>query len=120
MKSLENRAPEGSQQQGGEQKLVSSCPLCGTEYAPEEAKVVSEKEGAFLVHTNCKRCGSSVVATLIASQMGISSVGLITDLTYEDVVKFKDHDAITTDDILAVYHLLQETEDLEELFQVNK
>lgn len=93
--------------QSGNVRWVSACPLCGAEYLPEEARIVSEKEGAFLIHTNCKKCGSSVVATLIANQMGVSSVGLVTDLTYEDVVKFKDGAEVSTDDLLALYQALE-------------
>ena len=91
-------------------KQVSACPLCGMKYNPAEAQVVAEKESAFLLYTSCKRCGSSVVATLIASPMGVSSVGLITDLTYKDVLKFMDANAVTTNDILGVYKWLNEFE----------
>lgn len=115
MRNLEKRLPENNPG-GGDLKWVSTCPLCGKEYAPEEARIVSEKEGAFLVHTNCKRCGSSVVATLVANQLGISSVGLITDLTYEDVVKFKDGENISTDDLLSLYEILNNKPNFEKLF----
>ncbi|MBU1167457.1 hypothetical protein KKC60_03555 [Patescibacteria group bacterium] len=114
MQNFERQQPEGKDG-NKDLKWVSSCPLCATEYAPEEARIVSEKEGAFLVYTNCKKCGSSVIATLIANQMGISSVGLITDLTYDDVVKFKDCDSISTDDILNVYEFFQKKESVKAL-----
>ena len=53
---------------------------------------------------------------MIANQMGISSVGLVTDLTYEDVVRFKDCKEITADDILEVYHLFREKTSIEKIF----
>jgi hypothetical protein len=92
----------------GNMKWASDCPICGTAYNPIEARVVAEKEGAFLLHTNCKKCGSSVVATLIASPMGISSIGLVTDLTYNDVIKFKDSGKIEVNDVLDVYKFLSD------------
>ncbi len=94
--------PEGST------KWASACPLCGAKYNPIESKVVAEKENAFLLYTKCKTCSSSVVATLVAGAMGISSVGLVTDLTYEDVVKFKDSERISENDVLDVYNFFDE------------
>lgn len=108
MKHFENKQPGAAGGESGGIRWASSCPLCGDEYSPEEARIVSEKDGAFLVHTNCKKCGSSVVATLVANQMGVSSVGLVTDLTYDDILKFKEEDYITTDDLLEGYAFFQD------------
>lgn len=118
MEEYNNKNPEQPNQPGGNARWASACPMCGTEYVPEEARVVSEKEGAFLIHTNCKKCRCSVVATLVANQMGVSSIGLITDLTYEDVLKFKDGESITADDILSVYSLLAKDARVEKALKV--
>ncbi|MBU1118438.1 hypothetical protein KKH43_00980 [Patescibacteria group bacterium] len=118
VEGFDDKNPDGQNPQNGNARFASACPMCGTEYAPEEARVVSEKEGAFLIHTNCKKCRCSVVATLVANQMGVSSVGLITDLTYEDVIKFKDGSDITADDILRVYTVLSEDNRIEKALKV--
>lgn len=111
MKHFQNKQPDAN----GNLRWASACPLCGAEYSPEEARIVSEKESAFLVHTNCKKCGSSVVATLIANHSGVSSVGLVTDLTYEDVIKFKDSDVVSTDDLLDAYNIFKDEHHLEHI-----
>jgi hypothetical protein len=107
MKQFQNRQPDQASGGSGSLRWASACPLCSAEYSPEEARIVSEKEGAFLVHTNCKKCGSSVVATLVANQMGLSSVGLVTDLTFDDLCKFKESESISTDDLLQAYQMFQ-------------
>lgn len=95
-------------QKGKDFTEVYCCPLCGARYTSYDAKIVSEKEGAYLLHTNCSQCGSSVVVTLVANQLGISSVGLVTDLTFEDVVKFKDEERIEDNELLEAYNFLEE------------
>lgn len=107
MKQFQSKQPGQAGGESGSLRWASACPLCSAEYSPEEARIVSEKDGAFLVHTNCKKCGSSVVANLVANHTGVSSVGLVTDLTYEDLCKFKAKDSISTDDLLGAYQLFQ-------------
>jgi hypothetical protein len=84
----------------GEVKLVSACPLCRKQYTLEDAYIIDEQRGVYLLHTNCKNCGSSIVATLVAGRHAVSSMGLVTDLTSDDVNKFKDAPEITCDEVI--------------------
>ncbi len=83
--------------------LVSYCPLCGTNYNPKDARLLEEKDGAHLIHLQCRNCSSSIVAVIVAGGLGVSSVGLITDLTGDDVIKFKSAPRIDEDDVIEVY-----------------
>jgi hypothetical protein len=40
--------------------------------------------------------------------MGINSIGLVTDLTAEDVLKFKNYPAISSDDVILIHQFLEE------------
>lgn len=86
-------------------RLISYCPLCSTHYNPSEAKVLEEKNGAHLIHVSCRKCSSSIVAVIMTGGIGVSSVGLITDLTSEDVLRFKNAKPITSDDVIEAYEL---------------
>lgn len=87
--------------------MISFCPLCETNYNPMEARVLGEKEDGHLLHIRCKKCWNSILALVLVSNAGVSSVGLITDLTYDDVRKFSGRDtSVTTDDVIAVHELL--------------
>ncbi|MFH1508804.1 MAG: hypothetical protein ABIE68_01430 [bacterium] len=90
-----------------EERFLSACPLCNTRYEPEEAKIVEEKDDAYLLYTICEKCGSNIVATLTTNSLGVSSIGLVTDLTYEDVVLFKDGDGIFANDVVELYEHLK-------------
>lgn len=84
-------------------RLISTCPLCNTQYNPLSAKVLEQRDDAHLVHIQCRRCESSIVAVVVMGGVGVSSVGLITDLTSDDVLRYKDKDSMTDDDLLSLY-----------------
>lgn len=87
--------------------MISFCPLCETNYNPMEARVLGEKEDGHLLHIRCKKCWNSILALVLVSNAGVSSVGLITDLTFGDVQKFSTKETrVTTDDVIAVHELL--------------
>lgn len=94
--------------QGEGLKLISYCPLCNTQYNPLTAKILEEREDAHLVHIECRHCNSSIVALILTGGIGISSVGLVTDLTSEDVLRFKNAEDISSDDVLILHQLLEE------------
>jgi len=91
-------------------RLISYCPLCNTHYNPSEAKILEQKDGAHLIHIECRACHSSIVAVVITGGIGISSVGLITDLTSQDVLRFKNHDSVDGDHVIEAYALTQRSD----------
>lgn len=95
-------------------KLISYCPLCEMSYNPQEAKVLGEKEDSHLLHIQCGNCSNAIIALVLISSVGVSSVGLVTDLGFNEVNRFKEAPAVSTDDVIEMHHLLKD-EDL--LFQ---
>lgn len=91
----------------GSLRLIATCPFCSTTYNLTGAKVLAEREDAHLLHLECVKCGSAVVALVMTNGTGVNSVGLVTDLTSEDVVKFTGTEAINTDDVLAIHEALE-------------
>lgn len=92
-------------------RLVSRCPLCEASYNPMEAKVLSEREDGHLLHIRCKKCRNSVLALVTVTAAGVSSVGLVTDLTYDDVVRLQAEPMeVTVDDVLGIHELLEKGE----------
>jgi len=93
-------------------KLISYCPLCGSSYTPREAQILGEKEDSHLMHIQCGNCSNAIIALVIISPVGVSSVGMVTDLGFEEVDRFKEDRAVTTDDVIDVHHMLQDEERL--------
>ena len=88
--------------------LITHCPVCSLRYEPLEAKILDEGSNAHLVYIKCQNCHSSILAVIMASNFGLSSVGLITDLSGDDVLKFRDVEAISYDDVIEVHQFLNQ------------
>lgn len=97
----------GSEQWNEGLKLVSYCPVCETRYNPMEARLLGEQGETQLLHVQCRKCRHSILALVLVNQMGASSVGLLTDLSYEDVMRSKAHTAVTVDDVIQVHTLFE-------------
>lgn len=88
-------------------KVIAACPLCHVRYEPLQAHVIDQRDDAHLLHLACSNCGGAVVAAVRRDALGVSSVGVVSDLTSDDVVRFKDAPTfISTDDILELHGLL--------------
>ncbi|MFC1787634.1 hypothetical protein ACFLZY_00210 [Patescibacteria group bacterium] len=88
-------------------KLVSYCPLCETRFNSMEARVLGEDQETHLLHITCKKCRNSILALVLLSGSGSSSVGVITDLSADDVFRFKRSKKISTDDVIEVHTLFK-------------
>lgn len=73
-----------------------------------EANLLGEEGETRLLHVQCRKCHHSILALVLVNQVGASSVGLLTDLTYEDVVKFRGNRAVTINDVIDVHRALED------------
>lgn len=86
--------------------MMGQCPLCQSRYQSSQARVLAEKEDAYLLHVPCEQCGSAVVALIFANNFGVNSVGMLTDLTGDEVLS-ANREVVTADDVLHVYEQVQ-------------
>ena len=93
-------------------RLMKHCPLCKQDYVAEKAKIVQKQNEAHLIHITCSNCANAVLVLLVISKLGISSIGIITDLVLKDVQKFLSKDVITEDDLLNFHELLENKQSL--------
>lgn len=89
-------------------RLVSYCPVCETRYNPMQAKLLGEDGETRLLHVQCRKCHHSILALVLVNQVGASSVGLLTDLTYEDVLKFRANRLVSINDVIDVHNVLED------------
>ncbi|MFH2062776.1 MAG: hypothetical protein ABIJ46_01320 [bacterium] len=97
---------------GEDVKLISYCPLCESSYTPSQTRVLGEKEGSHLLHMTCGKCSNAILALVIISSAGVSSVGLSTDLACDEVDRFKNSPVVSTNDVIDMHHLLQNDDQL--------
>lgn len=101
---------KGSRKKGipKELKLLTACPLCHAPYKPAQARVLDETGGRHLLHIQCAKCGNSVLALLLSGSEGMGSVGVVTDLSSEDALRFKEAGAVTADDVIGLHQLFEQ------------
>ncbi len=88
------------------QSFISHCPVCNIRYNPIEAKVLEEKKENHLLYVKCRNCQSAVLTLVISNNLGLTSVGLITDLDGDEVLKFKDQKGISHDEVLEFHQFI--------------
>lgn len=92
-------------------KLISYCPICNNRYEQVEAKIIEERDESYLVHLKCRRCQSSVLALITAGALGLTSVGLITDLASQEVIKFREQPNVSADDAISLHQFLNNNQE---------
>lgn len=94
-------------------RLMKQCPLCQTDYKFDQIDVIDEDAGAHLVHITCDTCAGNMLAILMLSGFGMSSVGMITDLSATDIRRLQDAEPISADDVLSMYEALHTKRQIE-------
>ena len=105
---MANRFSELFEQGFEHLRVISTCPICNARYHSAELKILEERQEAQLVYIQCRKCRSSVLAVVLASQLGVSSVGLVTDLSGDDVLKFRRQPVVSGDDVLDLHEAIRQ------------
>jgi len=88
-------------------KLMNQCPVCQRQYSEREAKILEEQAGAHLVHITCPHCHNCILAVVVVSQLGMSTVGMVTDLTASDVQRLRARQPVSEDELLGFHQILK-------------
>ena len=83
--------------------LITHCPICNLRFDPLEAKILDESDNSHLVFIKCQSCQSAILAIIVSNNMGVSSIGLVTDLSSDDILKFKEQEAVSCDDVIEAH-----------------
>jgi len=89
-------------------RLMQQCPVCQAKFTPDLAKVLAKRGEVQLIHITCQRCHNALLAVIVVSALGMSSVGMVTDLNATDVKRLEKKSAITEDELLNFHALLKE------------
>lgn len=88
-------------------KIISNCPVCDSRNFPAQVKLLNENDESHLLHIQCRTCKSCLIVLITAGPQGMVSMGLLTDLKSDEVLKFSKGTPIASDDVLAVHQLLE-------------
>lgn len=97
--------------------LLAHCPLCQAAYDDASVRPLGETAPRPLIggqgksrmfHLTCKQCHHSVLAVILESVHGVSSIGLVTDLEAQDAVRIHDADPISANDVVKAHVELEQ------------
>jgi hypothetical protein len=88
-------------------KLMRNCPLCKNEYTHETLELVEEGTGTHLVHLTCVQCKNAMLALIVVSKLGMSSVGMLTDLNAPDAKRLYRQTALGEESVLDFHDYLK-------------
>jgi len=100
------KATDGPGTNRNEMQLSSRCPLCNTSFKATNAEILDESRQGILFHLTCPDCRASLLAVVAANKLGLSSFGMVTDLTAADTKRLRKGRAITHQDVLQAYQEL--------------
>lgn len=86
--------------------LISQCPVCSQDYDKKTEKQFLDVKNTHLVHMTCNNCQSYFLAMVMELGKGVSTIGMITDLSYEDVKRTYKTKAIRMDEVIEASQLL--------------
>ena len=88
-------------------KLLQQCPICKGQYDAKKEKIVEERGDAHLVHITCPHCRNFILAVVVVSSLGMSSVGMVTDLSENDVKRLRNRECISEDELLGFHTFIK-------------
>jgi hypothetical protein len=85
--------------------MLVNCPVCGNKYQEKNARVIQAKQSALLVHAECDHCLSNFLAVVSKGyeNESVVTMGMLTDLNYEEARYFLRNSPVTADEVLDLY-----------------
>jgi len=84
--------------------------MCGMGYESHGVEILQKSEQITIVHAECAKCQSAAILTVLSGALGVvTTIGMLTDMSKEDVDRFWNAHEITSDDVLKMHMLLERT-----------
>ena len=96
-------------------RLIAHCPLCEAKLNPIRAELIEEREDMNIVHIQCTKCKGSLLVVLVQTNVGMSSVVMVSDLSYGDVCSFKQKGSISADQVIEIHQALQDKDAVKQI-----
>lgn len=87
-------------------ELLQTCPMCSKAYPTEQIRVVEQISASRLLHLSCPDCSNAMLAVVVQTEVGTSSIGMVTDLSMQDVLRIQTQHPLALDDALDWHEVL--------------
>jgi hypothetical protein len=96
------------QEKGKNSELMLNCSVCSEAIEERGTVLVDEKEARTIFHTTCQKCLTATLIFISRTEKGMMSVGMATDLDRIEVQEMFGGKAISADEVIEVYRLMNE------------
>jgi len=96
-------------------KVMRECPVCATQFGSEHIRTVESSQGSHVLHVTCLNCSNSLIFLVGSTELGIGLIGMVSDLTYDDSLRFRHKEALTDDQLIECYQALLQPSVLRQL-----
>lgn len=87
-------------------KIISECPICRQKHFPSDINIVEERENGHLLHIQCKHCRGYLAVLVTFTEQGLNMVGVLTDLSSEEMKEHLRREPLTADDLIDNHKLI--------------
>ena len=85
-------------------RFLGNCPICDRKFANSDIIPIEEEKTINTVYAECQKCESSIVLGIIKNVPGlVTTVGMLTDMKFEDIGKMANMPSLTANDVLEVH-----------------
>ncbi len=97
-------------------KLVQKCPVCNNDYSTGKIQILEEEGNSFLAYLTCSQCNSSILIRVMTMPHGLVGNAILTDLSSDEVIYFKEVTDISSNDVLEIYdYFLRQNDFIEKI-----
>ncbi len=90
-------------------KYIGNCPVCSSQFEPGKASIIEKKDHMSHVYAECSKCTSSVSCFVLENKMGtVTTIGMLTDMTKEDIMRFKMREPITANEVKKIHQIIEQ------------
>ena len=88
-------------------RLITHCPMCRASYQDAEVRFCNDLGTAKVYHCTCLTCAHALLVVVMENPSFSSSIGMVTDLSADDVRRLDRQTALTTDECVRFHDLLE-------------
>jgi hypothetical protein len=83
------------------------CPVCNKKYRPAKMLVIDEDDKRTTFHMTCEGCRAATIVFVSLGQLGVVSLGILTDLEQSEAKHVFQGEAVTSDNVIEVHQFLK-------------
>lgn len=83
------------------------CPVCNKKYRSTKMLVIDENDKRTTLHMACEGCGAATIVFVSLGQLGVVTLGTLTDLEQSEARAVFSGEAVSADTVIEAHQFLK-------------